>query len=581
MVVVSEAAVFMPTLAYDLSDVDISIGIWMQVEHAYPAADQCLEVDVRGSARSHTHSGIDCERVPRAQRGIALGVEAEAEAARKAADQNIVRQSALHAEQGKFADHPRATAFLLNRQGQQLKFAFMRSVAIVVHNKVRCRHKGQTHRFLPVMHPGLQYHLSFAPALSRVDVRIGRQSGAGDGSTLTSYTDHSMGPVKAVKHILLLAAALCFAAAPAQAQDVQQRFLIALSLMEQGQAAEAAIELQRLYVEAPTPRVRLELARALMLAERWQEAKQLFVEAFKDDPPPVVKANILNFISRIDRRRGKVSASLSAARYGNPLQQPGAYTLNFAGIELAYEPDQTYQNLWGVTVGGSYSKEYASGWQLAATASFRELPHRAADRVAGDVSFSRQVGTRPLEVKLGATRLGQQGQSFTLPYAQAAYAVPLTTKSAIRPTATVGYYAADVGHTASGWQAEVFVPFVYMPLPTQFVAAGPTVLRHTAGYGELTYTSLGLRAVGTLQTEAINLEVGAQGTITRFDSVDPFWGVRRKDKGLFTSAMVSSYKVRLGPFVPSVGITCSLNRSTASYYRQQGCDTQFEIRKIF
>lgn len=146
---------------------------------------------------------------------------------------------------------------------------------------------------------------------------------------------------------------------------------------------------------------------------------------------------------------------------------------------------------------------------------------------------------------------------------------------------TVGYYAADAGRSASGWQADAFVPVVYMPLPTQFVAAGPTVLRHSAGFGELAYTSVGLRAVGTLQTDKVNLEVGAQGTVTRFDAVDPFWGIRRKDSGLFASAIVSSYKVRLGPFVPAVGVTCSLNRSTVSYYRQQGCDTQFEIRKIF
>ena len=107
------------------------------------------------------------------------------------------------------------------------------------------------------------------------------------------------------------------------------------------------------------------------------------------------------------------------------------------------------------------------------------------------------------------------------------------------------------------------------------------MLRHSAGFGELAYTSVGLRAVGALQTEAINVEVGAQGTITRFDDVDPFWGVRRKDKGLFASAMVSSYKVRLGPFVPAVGLTCSQTHSTVGYYQQRGCDTQFEIRKIF
>ncbi len=52
-------------------------------------------------------------------------------------------------------------------------------------------------------------------------------------------------------------------------------------------------------------------------------------------------------------------------------------------------------------------------------------------------------------------------------------------------------------------------------------------------------------------------------------------------QGLFAAVMVSSYKVRIGPFVPAFGITCSVTGSTVAYYRQQGCDTLFEIRKIF
>lgn len=369
-----------------------------------------------------------------------------------------------------------------------------------------------------------------------------------------------------------------FAASPA---DIDAEFQHALRLIELGQVLIAIPVLERLNNQIKAPRIRLELARALMLAGRPQEAKALFVEAFKDDPPPVVKANILNYVNRIDRQRGKLSLSASIARYGNPLQQPGAYTLNFAGIELAYEPDRAYRNLWGGTVGGVYTKETANGWVLDVGASYRDLAYNTADRLTGEVSIARQVGASRLDVKFGATRFGQSNQSFTLPYAQATYTVPLGRSSAIRPTVTVGYYAADVGRSASGWQADAFVPVVHMPLPTQFIAVGPTVLRHTAGFGELAYTSIGLRAIGALQTDKVNVEMGAQATVTRFDAIDPFWGVRRKDRGLFGSVMVSSFAVRLGPFVPAVGIACSLTRSTVSYYRQKGCDTQFEIRKIF
>lgn len=369
---------------------------------------------------------------------------------------------------------------------------------------------------------------------------------------------------------------------PAAAPDlVQERFLSALALLEAGRAVEAVSLLRVLYATAPTHRIRLELARALMLTEHWEESKQLFIEAFKDDPPPVVKANILAFINRIDRRRGKLSFTASVARYDNPLQQPGAYTLNFAGIDLTFEPDATYRKQWGVNVGGTYAKEFRSGWQLSTAANYRELPGNMADRLTADLSLSRQFRSTPLEIKLGATRLDQIGQSFTLPYAQAAYAFSLSNQSAIRPTVTLGYYIADAGKSGSGVQAEAFVPLVHSPLPTKFFAIGPTILKHSAGYGEQAYTSAGIRGLASVQTDKFNVELGAQGTITRFDAVDPFWGVRRKDRGLFASAMVSSYRVRLGPFVPAFGVTCSVTGSTVDYYQQGGCDTLFEVRKIF
>lgn len=367
----------------------------------------------------------------------------------------------------------------------------------------------------------------------------------------------------------------------ASPQEIEGEFQRALKLVEIGWVENAIPVFERLYDQTRAPRIRLELARALWLIGRADEARLLFVEAFKDDPPSPVKANILGHIDRIDRQNGKLTLSASVARYDNPLQQPGAYSLNFAGIGLTFEPDATYRQQWGVNVGAGYTKEFSSGWQLSTTANYRELPGDMADRLTADLSVSRQAGSLPLEIKLGATRLDQKGQTFTLPYVQAAYDFRLSNQSLIRPTVTLGYYAADAGKSGSGIQVEAFAPFVHSPLPTKFFAIGPTILKHSAGYGEQAYTSLGIRGIASFQTDAVNVELGAQGTITRFDAVDPFWGVRRKDRGLFATAMVSSYKLRIGPFVPAFGVTCSVTGSTVDYYRQRGCDTLFEVRKIF
>lgn len=254
---------------------------------------------------------------------------------------------------------------------------------------------------------------------------------------------------------------------------------------------------------------------------------------------------------------------------------------NFAGMDLTYVPDRTYRNLWGVTVGSSYTKEFANGLQLAASASFRDLPHNAADRFIGDVSAYKKLGKTPWDAKIGVTRFGQIGQSYTLPYVQAGYTLPLSAHRALRPNVTVGYYAADAGSGTSGWQADAFLPVVFAPNPVQFFAVGPTVLKHSVGYEEQSYTSVGLRAVSAIRTTLVNVEVGTQARITRFDAIDPFWGERRKDKNIYGTAMVSSDKVRIGPFQPAVGVSCSFTDSAIKYYKIGGCEGQFEVRKLF
>lgn len=383
---------------------------------------------------------------------------------------------------------------------------------------------------------------------------------------------------------LALLAPVVWVTSPALADDqvsLQDRFLVALALMEGGRPNEAVTVLRDLYDRAPTPRVRLELARALFLAGDLAASKQLFVEAYNAAPPADVRANILSFINVIDRRRGKLSLSASVARYANPLQQPGTYSLNFAGIDLTFEPDGTYRDLWGVTGEAQYQKDFSSGLSLSLAASYRELPGSLADRFLADASIGKALNGGKYEVRAGVTRFDQPNQSFTLPFAQVTYNHSLSNKAMLQPALRLGYYVADAGSQVSGWQIEAVVPLVYAPEPSKTVMVGPTIVRHSVGFAEQSYTSLGIRAAAVLKWEKVNLEVSAQARSTRFDDVDPFWGERRKDKGAAGSIALSSDRFRLGPFIPVIGLTCDFTRSTIRYYQQQGCDALVEIRKVF
>lgn len=362
---------------------------------------------------------------------------------------------------------------------------------------------------------------------------------------------------------------------------VQEGFAEALALLEAGYFQMAAAKLQLLFDGSPTPRVRLELARALALSGDARKAKLLFIEAYKADPPTAVKANILLFLSQIDRQLGKVTYGLGAGFYANPLQQPGSYSFNFGGIDLTYEADSSFRDLWGVNFSGGYQKQIRSGLFVSASVAYRELPGTLADRLTLEASASKKIMALPVDLAGGVLRLQQKNQSFTLPYTQVTYTKSLNEKSAFQPSLRLGYYVSDAGRHVSGWQVDASVPFVYAPTVSQYWTIGPSLLRHQVGFAEQSYSSASMRGAASLRSRDINVEAGLQARFTRFDAVDPFWGQRREDKGLNGWINLSSDRLRLGPFLPALGISCERIASTISYYQQRGCDTSFELRKLF
>lgn len=358
-------------------------------------------------------------------------------------------------------------------------------------------------------------------------------------------------------------------------------FVEALTLLEAGYTQIATAKLRALFAVTPTPRIRLELARALMLTGELTEAKELFVEAFKANPPPAVRANILLFLAQIDRQLGKLVYSASAGFYANPLQQPGSYNFNFGGIDLTYEADGSYRNLWGASVSGGYQKQIRGGFLVAANAAYRELPGRLADRLVAEISATKSLKSLPIDIVGGALRLQQKNQSFTLPFTQVTYTKSINEKQAFQPSFRLGYYASDAGSSLSGWQADASLPFVYSPTATQSWIIGPSLLRHQVGFAEQSYTSASVRAASSIRFRYINIEAGLQTRFTRFDAFDPFWAQRREDKGVNGWINISSDQFRIGSYSPAFGISCDRTTSKISYYTQRGCDMSFDLRKLF
>lgn len=124
-----------------------------------------------------------------------------------------------------------------------------------------------------------------------------------------------------------LALALCMllslAATPARAQqadpDLQRAFAEGMQLLESGHAARAERVFRRMLERTDSPRVKLELARALYAQGRLKEARALFKEvSARPETPWRVRDNIAGFVADIEERTGYLKLGFTVISDSNP-----------------------------------------------------------------------------------------------------------------------------------------------------------------------------------------------------------------------------------------------------------------------
>ncbi len=109
-------------------------------------------------------------------------------------------------------------------------------------------------------------------------------------------------------------------AANAQQQDELQRgFIEGMQQLEAGNAAQAERVFRQMLERTDSPRVKLELARALYAQGKLKEAKQLFQEvSAQSDTPWRVRDNIARFVGDIEERTGYLKLGVTLISDTNP-----------------------------------------------------------------------------------------------------------------------------------------------------------------------------------------------------------------------------------------------------------------------
>ncbi|MEL6979017.1 MAG: tetratricopeptide repeat protein [Pseudomonadota bacterium] len=214
--------------------------------------------------------------------------------------------------------------------------------------------------------------------------------------------------------------------------------------IEAGRFAPAIIKLRAVLAAAPgAARARLELARALFLAGRWDASREEFLTVLSGETPAPVRANILTFIRQIDARRSvdwglDVSVGLSPShlrRYDTDIVNVSLFGVTLPAeatrpdegdVTTQIDADIAFRRPLGVAIGdgalGAFVVASASGrfddqrglearrlrlrtggglratfprttvdGALAVSASFRDREHEE-DIVTGELGANHRIG---------------------------------------------------------------------------------------------------------------------------------------------------------------------------------------------
>jgi hypothetical protein len=185
------------------------------------------------------------------------------------------------------------------------------------------------------------------------------------------------------------------------------------------------------------------------------------------------------------------------------------------------------------------------------------------------------------QFRTGLELIDMTGQSYQMPYVASLYKYDMTPMFNVIPMVQVGYYNSTVSPAFSGLHYRFGLPVNYSIDPSKIFSIGPKAEFHDSQLSTQRYFTYGIGFDASLRFDFITINTSVMPRITEFASVDPFWGIVRKDRGLFGSIEVSSDYVRYRGYLPSVNAYCNSNGSNVKLYTLNGCGLSFGLSKLF
>ena len=353
---------------------------------------------------------------------------------------------------------------------------------------------------------------------------------------------------------------------------LQVLFEVGLVELNKGNTESAVQIFQALAQQSPSPRVQLELARALYLDHKYRSARELF-NSVLDRPniPWAVRRNIDVYLDEIDSRLGFVHLDFALVSDSNPCNFTDKKIITILGQPMEVIEPENNEQIWGVNYSLRAARaHFDDNWLVTyVDAFFTDYEGGDFDRFGANVGIQVTPPSFPeMRFKAGLNENFYAGDHFyEYPYGNIIYSPNKFLNYDLKFDFELGYLKVI---DAS------YLDAVNTTLTTSLSTRNFGKIRWTGDLylegshtDEKAYTYYGGSIGATLYYSIIDsLELRPSLSFGKrtYQGTDPFWGQTRDDDIIKISFSIVKSNLQIFGYTPEVGVAYQENYSNIDYY---------------
>ena len=358
----------------------------------------------------------------------------------------------------------------------------------------------------------------------------------------------------------------------ATTDPLQILFEIGVGELKKGNYTTAVGIFESLARKTNSPRVQLELARALFLDRRYEAAKNVFAEVLRQPGIPwTVQENIHAYLEQIDAALGYLRLGIAVVSDSNPRNFTDSRQIVIAGQPLQIIPPEDNKEVYGLRYSVSAAKAFTETASLAGylDTSFSDFSNSMFDRWGADFGLLMSPQSLPkFKYRVGLEESYYAKEHlYEFPYIGIRYTPQPLYQFRLNNEFKIGRLGVPNADYLDATNLSLTTNVARQASSKIYTSGDLYLEKSIAGEDAYSYYggALGLSfSFDFLQNWRVKPFTSLGKRL--YEDDDPFWGETRNDTRLTVGITLTKINLDIFGYTPEVGVSYEDNESNIEYY---------------